>query len=164
MNSTLVHQHLKKYTQEAMKQKFRLDQTIEDYEKLDIKLRERIIDQNDLIQEIESLNHSQTQIDTLTDRKLKDEKLREDIQSIIQELKNQKQNIVNELQQHLLELSELEIQLGGFVTHTVVVDHATKFDEDTKIIEFKEKGHAEIPIATYLEHWKDSSQLRILPK
>lgn len=164
MYSTLIYQHLRQYTEDTMKQKFRLDQTIEEYEKLDIKLRERIIDQKDLIEETKILNRPQEQIDTLTNRKLKDEQLRGEVQNIIQELKNKRQDIINELQYHLLELSEIEIQSSGFVTHTIVTDYATKFNKDTKIIEFKEKGHAEIPIATYLDHWKDSSQLRIFPK
>jgi hypothetical protein len=164
MNTTLVLQHLKKYTKDTMTQKFRMDRTIEDYEKLDVKLRERVIDQNDLIQELKSSNHSQAQIDTLTNRKIEDELIRTDVQRIIHELKQKKQNKVNELQHHLLELSQLEIQSGGFVTHIVVADHATKIDENTNTIEFKEKGHAEIPIATYLDHWKDSSQLSIVLK
>lgn len=162
MNTTLVRKYLRQFIKSSAKQKFRLDETIRKYQENENELKENIIDLKDLIADMESNKKDPAQINILKKNQQDKENIRNDMLSIIETLKETKEELVNNIQNQLSELTEIEINTGGFISHIVTTDYQTKFDEEKNIISFEEKGHAEIHISTYLESWKDSSQLRIL--
>jgi desulfoferrodoxin (superoxide reductase-like protein) len=162
MNVTLVRKYLRQFIKDSAKQKFRLDETIRKYQENENTLKENIIDLKDLIADMEANHKDPAQIDILKQNQQHKEDMRNDMLSIIESLKVAKEELVKNIQSQLSELTEIEINIGGFIPHIVTTDHQTKFDEEKNIISFEEKGHAEIHISTYLESWKDSSQLRIL--
>jgi hypothetical protein len=162
MNVTLVRKYLRQFIKDSAKQKFRLDETIRKYQENENTLKENIIDLKDLIADMEANHKDLAQINILKQNQQHKEDMRNDMLSIIESLKLAKEGLVKNIQSQLSELTEIEINIGGFIPHIVTTDHQTKFDEEKNIISFEEKGHAEIHISTYLESWKDSSQLRIL--
>ena len=162
MNVTLVRKYLRQFIKDSAKQKFRLDETIRKYQENENTLKENIIDLKDLIADMKANHKDTAQIDILKQHQQHKEDMRNDMLSIIESLKATKEELVKNIQSQLSELTEIEINIGGFIPHIVTTDYQTKFDEEKNIISFEEKGHAEIHISTYLESWKDSSQLRIL--
>ncbi|OXB94713.1 hypothetical protein [Parageobacillus galactosidasius] len=162
MNVTLVRKYLRQFIKNSAKQKFRLDETIRKYQENENTLKENIIDLKDLIADMKANHKDTAQIDILKQNQQHKEDMRNDMLSIIESLKATKEELVKNIQSQLSELTEIEINIGGFIPHIVTTDYQTKFDEEKNIISFEEKGHAEIHISTYLESWKDSSQLRIL--
>jgi hypothetical protein len=160
MAQTQRQKHLSEFISDSLHQKKRVDETIKSYEALEIKQRERVIDQKALINDL--TGHSVDQLDNLKQRELKDSQIRTDVQTIISSNKEKRNAIVSELQHHLIELTEIEIASSGFIAHEITTDHSTKFDDVSKIISFKNTGVAEAAIATYLDKWKDSSQLRFV--
>lgn len=159
---TQMEKHLLKFVEDTMTQKFRMDETIRSYREVEVAQRERVIDQNDLIAEMTTEGHPQVQIDNMKTRRDKDQFAREVIKIMLADDMIIRDKMVEEVQAHLSEFSARQIKSGGFVAHTIIHDRATEFDAQQKIIKFKEKGHVEVPVSTYLNSWKDSSQMRIL--
>lgn len=162
---TLMQKHLRTYVEDAMTTKFRLDRTIEGFKEMDKKTQEAIIDEGDLYTLLTGrMPQNIEQIQTVADRKQKNEQLRADYQRYIQEEQSNVEKLSSSIQHHLVELTDIEITEGGFIAHTIVHDHDIEFDETTKILSLDKKAHAEYAIATNLNQWRDSSQLKVIPR
>ncbi|CDQ41778.1 hypothetical protein [Virgibacillus salexigens] len=150
--------HLTQFIEDMMQQKFRLDASKSEYIEMLNNIKERIIDQSDFINRIdeESVNAFQKQLEADKEHQVL-------IENIIDQKEEILDMIYNDIYYHLIELSNLEIESSGFITHIITCDEGTSFNKDTKVITFKDEGYAEIPIATTLRKWTDASQVRILP-
>ncbi len=159
--SSLLKNHLRTYVEDSIQQKVRLGNLINDYKKQENKTRERVIDQEELIARLKLQNISQEKIERIIKRKEHDEDILKEVKEAIDFYSKEIQDITFTMNAHLEELSEMEIESGGFVAHSVGVDLGAEFDKESKVIMFKENGRVEIPIAAKLKNWKDSSQLTI---
>ncbi|MCY8577099.1 hypothetical protein MOD24_14715 [Bacillus haynesii] len=162
MASSEAQAHLRTYIDDGIKQKIRLNHLVESYKKQEEKTRERIIDQNKLISKLVYENAPDKKINYFKERLTRDQALiLKIVQSTISELLNEVDELILRMSAHLEELSEIEIDIGGFVTHAIGVDENASLDSDNMIVRFKKHGHIEIPIGTKMSKWKDSSQLTI---
>jgi septal ring factor EnvC (AmiA/AmiB activator) len=164
MNTALVRQYLKQFVRNNAKQKFRIDETITQYKKNEDQLKENIIDLKDLISDMESKGKDAAQIEILKKNRENKEKIRVQILSIIDQLKETRSSIIENIQSQLNELTELEIENSGFIAHFITTDYQSSFDEESGVLVFKNPGHAEAHISTYRNSWSDSSQLRMIFK
>lgn len=155
--STGIQAHLTRFIQDMMQQKFRLDTTKNEYEELLDTIRERIIDQTNLIQTIDEGSVKQFE-----DRKHADQQSQVNIEGILAQKTEILEKITLDVYHHMVELSNLELSSSGFITHIITTDEQTDYDENAKVITFKGEGRAEIPIATTLRRWTDASQLKII--
>lgn len=88
--------------------------------------------------------------------------LKEDIQNILNELTQQYQQLSDEMQAQLLELTKLEMEKANFIGHSFGIYNDVKIDkDDNTIFHFDEYGHMEAAIATELDSWKDSSHVTL---
>lgn len=159
--SSQMQGHLRTYVEDGIQQKIRLGNLIDSYEVQENKTRERIIDQTTLERKFIADGIVQQEIDYVAERKERDLEILERVQSTLTNSRNEMEGLTYRLNAHLKELTALEITAGGFVTHAIGIDKNTSVDETTKVVSFKAGGHVEIPIASRLNTWKDSSQLII---
>lgn len=159
--ATQMQNHLRKYVEDGIQQKVRLNNLILGYKNQEFKTRERIIDEKELENKVIAQGISQQKIDLITERRLKDEQIFANVQEIIGQSQEEMEGITLRMNAHLEELTEIEIVAGGFMTHAIGVDKGVTFDRNTMSIKFEPEGHVEIPIAARLNKWKDSSQLTI---
>ena len=162
MDTGLMQEHLQTFIEDAIKKKFILEKTITVYDLFDKKMRDRVIDQGDLLSELHSKENPDTNQLTVIDiRHDQDIKIRGKVQDILNKRKEELTNIILSLQEHLIELTRIEINNSGFIAHAIAHDYQTTFTKETKTLIFKEKGHAEYAISTHLTSWQDSSQFKI---
>lgn len=161
MATTQMHSHLRKYVEDGIQQKVRLNSLIVDYKDQEYKSRERIIDQTQLEQSLKEQGIDPAKISLVTERKERDQEILDRVQRNINESEVNMQGLTIRMNAHLEELTDIEIATGGFVTHAVGVDQKASFDKENKVIKFEPEGHVEIPIAARMNKWKDSSQLTI---
>ncbi|MCD7910922.1 hypothetical protein KC480_05205 [Bacillus velezensis] len=162
MTVTSEQAHLRKYIEDGIDQKIRLSHLLESYKKQEEKTRERIIDQSSLINKLTAENAPESKINLFKERLNRDQaivfKL---VQNTTSEILTEIDWLILKMAVSLEELSEIEIDIGGFVTHAIGVDTNAKLDKDNMVVTFKKDGHIEIPIGTKMSKWKDSSQLTI---
>ncbi|MED3627861.1 hypothetical protein P4478_12420 [Bacillus subtilis] len=162
MASSGEQTHLRKYIEDGIQQKIRLNYLLESYKKQEEKTRERIIDQSNLISKITFENAPDKKINLFKERLNKDQALiLKIVQSTIYELLDEINELTLIMAAHLEELTEIEVDIGGFVTHAIGIDTNASLNSDNMIVNFKKGGHIEIPIGTKMSKWKDSSQMTI---
>lgn len=156
-----MQKHLRKYVEDGIQQKVRLNNMILDYKDQEYKSRERVIDETELENKMRAQGISQDKVNLVVERRTRDEKILEITQRTLAESKENMQGLTLRMNAHLEELTDIEVQAGGFLTHAIGVDTGAELDKDSMIIKFKPDGHVEIPIAARMNKWKDSSQLTI---
>lgn len=161
MASSQLRGHLRKYVEDGIQQKVRLNNLITDYADQEYKTRERVIDQTTLETSMTTDGIDPSKIALVTERKKRDQDILARIQKTITQSKVDLEGITFRMNAHLEELTDIEMATGGFVTHAVGADENVTLDKENMIIKFVNGGHVEIPIAARLIKWKDSSQLTI---
>jgi hypothetical protein len=161
MATSQMQGHLRKYVEDGIQQKVRLNNMMIDYKDQEYKSRERIIDESSLEEKLEAEGIDPSKINLVIERKQLDEQVLSRVQTILEESQEKMDGLTLRMNAHLEELTEMEILAGGFVTHAVGVDINATLDKDTMVISFKPDGHVEIPIAARMNKWKDSSQMII---
>lgn len=161
MATSQMHGHLRKYVEDGIQTKVRLNNMILDYKDQEYKTKERIIDQNQLQLKFEAEGIDPEKVQLVAERKVRDEEILARVKRILTESQANMEGLTFRMNAHLEELTEIEILTGGFVTHAVGVDKNVTLDKENMILSFKTEGHVEIPIAARMNNWKDSSQLII---
>ncbi|HHT7153250.1 hypothetical protein [Bacillus thuringiensis] len=156
-----MNNHLRRYVQEGIQKKLRLNSLIGMYKAQLAKTKEDVIDQSDLQRKMEYNGIAESKIKQITLRLNKDQEIEKQATKILNELNADMDNLTVEMNPHLEELSSIEIESGGFVTHAIGVDKDTVLDKENMILKLKKNSHAEIPIGVRLDSWKDSSQFTI---
>ncbi|QHW35855.1 hypothetical protein GZH47_33735 (plasmid) [Paenibacillus rhizovicinus] len=149
--------------------KVRLEDTIQSYKAEVAKNTENIVDQAQIIRNLETEvagfpvipPDKQKQLETAKSRLDRHLGLKVDFEKILSDLGGRNQQMVDDMQTHMRQLSNIEIGLGGFVAHSFGLRTNIKFDEASKALTFKPQGSVEVAIATDLASWKDSSQMTI---
>ena len=159
--STQMQQHLRKYIDDGIQQKIRLNNLITYYKNQEHKTRERIIDENDLERKLTADGIDPQKINLVIERHKRDEAILEKVKRIIAQTQEDMDGLTLRMNSHLEELTDIEIGIGGFIAHSIGVDKDASFDAENKVVKFKPNGHVEIPIAARMNKWKDSSQLTI---
>lgn len=162
MAETLYQKHLRVYSEDTLRQKFRSEKVYVDYEKAEYKLRNAVLDENTLLNLLIARDPSAIQkIELVKKRKEKNEEVRNDTLRYMAETKQKIAELSNALQTHLFEYSNNEIAASGFVTHTIVCDYKAKNNEGAKILSLDESSKSEYGIANSLDKWRDGSKLKI---
>ena len=162
MAETLYQKHLRVYSEDALIQKFRSEKAYIDYENAEYKLRNAILDENTLLNNLISSNPSGIEkIEIVRKRNEKNQSARSDIGRYMADTKKRIEELSNALQVHLYEYSNNEIAAAGFITHTIVHDYKATNDSETKILKFDEPSKAEYGVANSLDKWRDGSKLKI---
>jgi hypothetical protein len=156
-----MHGHLRKYVEDGIKQKVRLNNLIDDYVNQEVKTRERIIDQTSLQRKMEGEGLAEEKINLVIERKKRDQDILQRVQSTLGRSREDMAGLTLRMNAHLEELTEIEVLIGGFVTHAIGTDKNVTLDKENMILKFKPEGHVEVPIAARMNKWKDSSQLTI---
>ncbi|EOO44511.1 hypothetical protein [Bacillus cereus] len=156
-----MNNHLRRYVQEGIQKKLRLNSLIGAYKTQLAKTKEDVIDQSDLQRKMEYNGIAESKIKQITLRLNKDQEIEKQATKILNELNTDMDSLTIEMNPHLEELSAIEIESGGFVTHAIGVDKDTVLDKENMILKLKKNSHAEIPIGVRLDSWKDSSQFTI---
>jgi hypothetical protein len=158
---TQMQKHLRKYVEDGMQQKMRLNKMTEAYNEQEYKTTERIIDERSLRAKLLNEGIDPLKIDDVTDRIVRDEEILDVIKGTMSQTEEDIKGLTYRMNAHLEELTEIEILSGGFVTHTIGVGENVAIDKENMIVRFQPEGHIEIPIAARMNKWKDSSQLTI---
>lgn len=158
---TPMQKHLRKYVEDGIQQKVRLSNMVLAYQAQEEKSRERTIDETTLLEQSQSKGVSAEKVKMIEERRDRDLAILQRVQKVLGEAKNEMEGVTLRMNAHLEELSDIEIAIGGFVTHSIGADKNVTIDKETKIISFENGGHVEIPIGVRLNKWKDSSQLTI---
>lgn len=158
---TPMQKHLRKYVEDGIQQKVRLSNMVLAYEAQEEKSRERTIDETTLLGQAQGKGIAEEKIKMIEERRDRDFTILKNVQEILENAKSEMEGVTLRMNAHLEELSDIEIAIGGFVTHSIGVDKKATLDKDTKIVSFQNGGHIEIPIGVRLNKWKDSSQLTI---
>jgi len=151
--------NLKNHIKDHIIQKFRIDETIVDYQKMDVKLRELIIDQKDLLNQLPDKTSEQYLI--IEERMAKNQEIRDKVQNIIQAFLQTRDYTIQVAQKHLPEVTRSEFNSGGFYIHYFATDPNSSFNETDHTLEINKGGHAETLMGVHTDHWKDNSQLTI---
>lgn len=159
MADVQIETHLRKYAEDSIQQKIRLQNLITDYQAQSKKSQDRIIDEKAIIAKVTEQGISQNRIDLMTDRQNRDETIFAYANEFIRQCKEDMAGLTMRLTTHMEELTEIELTTGGFITHAIGVDTNAVLDKDTMIVNMQPDGHIEIPIGARLNKWKDSSQL-----
>jgi len=155
-----------------IQQKVRLQETITEYKDEIDKMTDYIVDQAALVLALEdevdkfpvAPEDKAKQLEHARNRLERHKAIREDHYKVVNELTDRHLEMVNDLQAHMIELSAIEISTGGFVAHSFGLRDNVKLDEVTKVLTFYPTGSVEVPIATDLPSWKDSSQMTIIKR
>ncbi len=150
--------------QREITQKIRLEGAINRY-KIELKKAiERVVDQAEIIRSME-LKPSNTSIREAIiqakDRLKRLSESRDMIANRLNILMNRNIEMIKDGQAHMIALSEIEIEQGGFVALLFGVRDQTEFKPENESLLFKPGGSAETMIGLGLSSWKDSSQLSI---
>lgn len=156
-----MNTHLRRYVQEGIQKKIRLNSLIKSYQAQLSKTKEDVIDQSDLQRKMEYNGINESKIKHITSRLNKDQEIDKQTTKILKDLNLEIDDLTVEMNAHLEELSSIEIESGGFVTHAIGVDKDATLDKENMILKLKKNSHAEIPIGVRLDSWKDSSQFTI---
>jgi hypothetical protein len=159
--STQMQQHLRKYIEDGIQQKIRLNNLITYYKNQEHKTRERIIDENDLERKLTADGIDSQRINLVIERRKRDEAILEKVQRVINQAQEDMDGLTLRMNVHLEELTDIEIGIGGFIAHSIGIDKGASLDKENMVVKFKPNGHVEIPIAARMNKWKDSSQLTI---
>ncbi|MBS9805877.1 hypothetical protein P4J09_11910 [Bacillus cereus] len=158
---TQMNNHLRRYVQDGIQKKIRLNRLIKSYQVQFSKTKEDVIDQSDLQRKMEYNGIPEMKIKQITSRLNKDQEIEKQTIKILRDLNSDMDDLTIEINAHLEELSAIEIESGGFVTHAIGIDKDTTLDKENMILKLKKNSHAEIPIGVRLDSWKDSSQFTI---
>lgn len=161
MATSSMHQHLREYVEEGIQQKIRLDKLITEYKDQEKKTRERIVDGTQLQAKFQGEGIDPVKIGHVKERTDRDIKILTLVQDSLKDSQESVSGMAVRLNTHLEELSTIELQTGGFVTHAIGVGANASLDKANMSVNLKSPGHAEIPVAVRLNKWKDSSQLTI---
>lgn len=162
MEETLYEKHLRIYSEDALTQKFRAETAYDYYVDADYKLRNAILDEGTLLNELIAKDPSALDKITLIERRVeKNESVLSDTTRYMNETKKRIIELSNALQIHLHEYSDSQIASSGFITHTIVNDYSSKNDKTAKIIKLDDPSKAEYGIANSLDRWRDASKLKI---
>lgn len=156
-----IQSHLRQYAEDGIQQKVRIGNMIKAYQEQADKTRERIIDQNSLINNMKVNRMPSEKIELAEKRLAQDNKILSSINSYLEDAKEESKDLTMSLSAHMEELSSIEISAGGFVTHPIGVNKKVKLDNNKTVISFEPGGSVEIPIGVRLSKWKDSSQMTI---
>ena len=161
MASSGMQSHLRKYVEDGIQQKVRLSNLVLDYQVQENKSRERVIDQNSLIGKMTAENIAEEKVELVKERRDRDQDILARVKEVLGQAEEEADGLTLRMNAHMEELSEIEINAGGFVAHPIGVDQGAKIDKETKIVKFDTNGHVEMPVGVRLNKWKDSSQMTI---
>lgn len=156
--------YLRKYLQAEVEQKIRLEAAIALWADQYDTLTESVVDQSEVIRSMESAAGSQMleSIKQAKDRLVRIQGLKANSLEALNELRSRNEQMIKDGQAHMVELSNIEIEQGGFVALIFGLRDEVEFDEVNNKLTFKPSGSAESIIGTRLSSWKDSSQLTII--
>jgi hypothetical protein len=158
---TPMQKHLRKYVEDGIQQKVRLSNMVLAYKAQEVKSRERTIDETTLLGQAQGKGIPQEKVALIEERRDRDHDILRRVQKVLGDAKSEMEGVTLRMNVHLEELSDIEIAIGGFVTHSIGVDSKASLDKETMIVTFENEGHIEIPIGVRMNKWKDSSQLTI---
>jgi hypothetical protein len=158
---TPMQKHLRTYVEDGIQQKVRLSNMVLAYKEQEEKSRERTIDETTLLKQVQSKGIPQEKVAQVEDRRDRDFDILNRVQKVLAEAESEMEGVTLRMNTHLEELADIEIAIGGFVTHSIGVDKNVKLDKENMIVSFENEGHIEMPIGVRMNKWKDSSQLTI---
>ncbi|GAK42090.1 hypothetical protein TCA2_4582 [Paenibacillus sp. TCA20] len=149
--------YLRTYLQEEISQKIRLEETIKLYEVQLDELTEEVVDQAETMRAMKN----DEMADKASSRLSRMELMKFTVQKYLQHLKERNHEMVEDSQAHMVALSEIEIEQGGFVALLFGLRDNVEFEPVSQGLTFEPGGSVESIIGTSLTSWKDSSQLKI---
>lgn len=149
--------YLRTYLQQDITQKIRLESAIALYEAEWDKLTESVVDEAETARAMRDLEKKRVVEGRLT----RLESIKLNVYRNLQLLKERNLQMIEDGQAHMVALSEIEIDQGGFVALLFGLRANAEFDEQSQGLTLKPDGSAEAIIGTSLSSWKDSSQLKI---
>lgn len=157
-----MNEHLRSYLVDSLGQIIRKEKRLEQYEQQVNKSRERAIEQKSLYNQMVKNNASEKELLSVKEREEKDTQLLEFYTKRIAESRDMLALDINELYSNTKELSKMEMDAGGFYTHSLlVVEDAVYNDKTTNIEMTLPTSHVKGITPVYQTSWKDFSKLTI---
>lgn len=157
---------LRGYLRAEINQKIRLEETIELYEMQLEVFTEGVVDEAETIRGLQATKYASdalvaSAIEQAQKRLERMQVMKDQTIKTLDDLKARNSQMIKDGQAHMLALSEIEVDQGGFVASIIGLRDLAEFDETMTTITFKPGGSAETMIGTRLTSWKDSSQMSI---
>ena len=163
-------EHLRTYLEDAQEQKMRQEKKVEKIKEQITYSYERAIDQQVLenqmthLQSLPGSTIAQSKIDEVIFRKEKDLENQLFYNNIIGEQEDLLIKKIHQIDAHGSELSEAELQVGGFFELVVSIYNAGAYDrKDTSklILTNKESVHLQMSTPLMRDRWKDTCEFTI---